>query len=206
MFGAAGTSATERVDAAYDDASRPTSATVFGDGTATFVTSFQHDQRGFLTAGTDPRGYVAGGPPNAAYTNTVTVNAAGLTAQVKSPPVAVEEWGNSPSDQQQTVDTGYNTFGEVTQDRDARGMVTTTVYDVRGRVTQRSGQPYTPPGGSALTPTESWTYDDVGNVLSTVDPLGAWSFAAYDDLDRVWATTATERSPSATFTTYTDHR
>ncbi len=84
-------------------------------------------------------------------------------------------------------------------------MVTTSVYDVRGRVTQRSGQPYTPPGGTALTPTESWTYDDVGNVLSTVDQLGAWAFAAYDDLDRVWATTATERSPSATFTTYTDH-
>ncbi|WP_261574215.1 DNRLRE domain-containing protein [Frankia gtarii] len=189
VFGAAGTSATERVDAAYDDASRPTSETVFGDGTATFVTSFQHDQRGFRTAGTDPRGYVAGGPPNAAYTNTVTVNAAGLIAQVKSPPVAVEEWGGSPSDVQQTVDTGYNTFGEVTQDRDARGMVTTSVHDVRGRVTQRSGQPYTPPGGSALTPTESWTYDAAGNPLTHTDRRGKITTTVYDKLNRPVAVT-----------------
>ncbi len=48
-------------------------------------------------------------------------------------------------------------------------------------------------------------YDDAGNVTSTVSPVGVWAFAAYDDLDRVWAATETERSPQAMFTTYADH-
>lgn len=59
--------------------------------------------------------------------------------------------------------------------------------------------------GTATAGVSRINYDDVGNVLSTVDQLGAWTFFAYDDLDRVWATTDTERTPAATFTTYTVH-
>ncbi|MCK9930394.1 DUF6531 domain-containing protein [Frankia sp. Mgl5] len=189
VFGAAGTTATERVDVAYDDASRPTSETVFGDGTATFVTNYQHDQRGFVTAVTDPRGYVAGGPPNAAFTTTVATNQIGLTSRTTSPPVAVEEWGAAPTDQQQTSDGILNTFGEVTRSRDARGNVTAIVYNAVGQPTQRSGQPYTPPGGSAITPTESWTYDDNGNVLTHTDRRGETTTAVYDKLNRPVAIT-----------------
>ncbi|WP_018640715.1 DNRLRE domain-containing protein, partial [Parafrankia elaeagni] len=189
VFGAAGTSASERIDATYDNASRLTSETVFGDGTDAFVTTYQNDQRGFATAVTDPRGYVAGGSPNPAFTTTLKVDPAGQATQVKSPPVPVEEWGAGPTDQQHTADDGYNTFGEVTHSRDTRGNVTTTVYNVLGQASQVSGQPYTPPGGSAITPTESWTYDDNGNTLTHTDPRGETTTAVYDKLDRPVAIT-----------------
>ena len=41
--------------------SRLSSETVFGDGATTFVTTYQRDQRGYVTGTTDPRGYVSGG-------------------------------------------------------------------------------------------------------------------------------------------------
>ncbi|WP_250290200.1 DUF6531 domain-containing protein, partial [Frankia sp. CiP1_Cm_nod1] len=253
LAGAAGTSATARVDVGYDNASRPTSQTVFGDGTASFVTTTLRDQRGFVTGTADPRGYVSGGPPDPAYTTNATVDAAGRVTQVQAPSVQVEENGGTPGAARPATDLGYNTFGEVSHARDARGLVTTTGYDRRGRTVQVTEPSYTPPGGGALIPTRSWAYDangnpltytdargqttttvydrrnrpvavtdpqvagqpaagvsrlvydDAGNVTATVNPVGVWAFAAYDDLDRVWATTATERSPQATFTTYTDH-
>ncbi|WP_322763367.1 DUF6531 domain-containing protein, partial [Frankia sp. Cr2] len=253
VSGAAGTGTTGRVDTGFDSASRPTSATVFGDGSATFVTTMLRDQRGFVTGSADPRGYVAGGAPDPAYLTTSSVDAAGRRTQVKAPSVLVEENGAAASSSRPTIDIGYDTFGEVTHSRDARGLVTTRSFDRLGRPTQVSYPVYTPPGGSALTPVESWTYDrngnvlthvntrgktattvydrrnrpvavteplvagasaagvsrlgydDAGNVTSSVNAVGVWTFLAYDDLDRVWAATATERSPQGTFTTYTDH-
>ncbi|MEX5637487.1 DNRLRE domain-containing protein, partial [Parafrankia sp. FMc2] len=189
VLGAAGTAATERVDVAYDDASRPTSETVFGDGTATYVTTVQHDQRGFVTGVTDPRGHVAGGPPNPAFRTTVETNQIGVTSRTTSPLVAVEEWSGSPTDQTQTVDGILNVHGEVIRDRDARGNVTSITYNAAGQVTGRSGQPYTPPGGSAITPTESWTYDDNGNVLTHTDARGETTTTVYDKLNRPVAIT-----------------
>ncbi|MCK9903998.1 DUF6531 domain-containing protein [Frankia sp. Cpl3] len=189
VLGAAGTAATERVDVAYDDASRPTSETVFGDGTATYVTAIQHDQRGFVTGVTDPRGYVAGGPPNAAFTTTIATNQVGVTSRTTSPLVAVEEWGGSPTDQTQTVDGIVNVHGEVIRDRDPRGNVTSITYNAAGQVTGRSRQPYTPPGGSAITPAESWTYDDNGNVLTHTDARGETTTYVYDKLNRPVAVT-----------------
>jgi YD repeat-containing protein len=237
VIGAAGTSDTGRADFGYDDAGRMTSETVFGDGTATFVSTLQRDQRGAVTGATDPRGYVPGGPPDPAYTTSQTVNPAGQLTQIKAPPVQVEENGGTATSQQPTTDIGHNTFGEVTHRRDARGLVTTATYNHLGHLTQLSHPSYTPPGGSAITPTESWTYDangnvlthtdsrgqttstvydkrnrpvavtdpqvagapaagvrrlvydDAGNTTSVVDQTGAWTFFAYDDLDRIWATT-----------------
>ncbi|WP_054567210.1 DNRLRE domain-containing protein, partial [Frankia sp. R43] len=190
VLSAAGTTATERVDAAYDDASRPTSQTVFGDGTATYITTYQRDQRGFVTGVTDPRGYVAGGPPNAAFTTTIGTNQIGVTSKTTSPLVSTEEWGAAPTDQTQSVDGILNVHGEVIRDRDARGNVTAITYNAAGQPTQRTRQPYTPPGATtAITPTESWTYDDNGNVLTYTDARGETTSTVYDKLNRPVAIT-----------------
>ncbi|KJE21709.1 RHS repeat-associated core domain, partial [Frankia torreyi] len=189
VSGAAGTSATERTDFGYDNASRLTSQTLFGDGTTTFVTTYQRDQRGFVTGGADPRGYVAGGAPDAAYVSNATVNAAGAITQVKAPSVPVEENGGAPAAQRPAADLGYDTFGEITQRRDPRGQVTTTAYDALGRPTQATHPSYTPPGGSAITPVESWTYDHNGNPLTHVDTRGQTTTTVYDALNRPVAVT-----------------
>ncbi|WP_416210751.1 RHS repeat domain-containing protein, partial [Frankia sp. Cas8] len=189
VTGAAGTSTTGRVDTGFDNASRPTSATVFGDGSATFVTSMLRDQRGFVTGTADPRGYVAGGAPDPAYLTNSSVDAAGRLAQVKAPSVSVEENGGSATGSRPTADIGYNTFGEVTHSRDGRGLVTTRSFDRLGRTTQVSYPAYTPPGGSALTPVESWSYDHNGNVVSHVNMRGKTATTVYDKRNRPVAVT-----------------
>ncbi|WP_283215120.1 DNRLRE domain-containing protein [Pseudofrankia sp. DC12] len=187
--GAAGTSTTERTEYGYDNASRLTSTTVFGDGVARFTTAVTRDQRGYTTTLVDPRGYTPGSAFDPAYTTHVTTNPAGAVGQVTAPSVQVEENGNAASAGTPTGTVGYDTFGEVTQTRDARNLTTTTTYDALGRPTQVSHPSYTPPGGSASTPSESFTYDHNGNVLTHVDTRGQTTTAVYDMRDRVVSVT-----------------
>ncbi|WP_239405159.1 DNRLRE domain-containing protein, partial [Frankia sp. Cj3] len=189
VSGAAGTSTTGRVDIGYDNASRVTSRAVFGDGSATFVSTTLRDQRGFVTGTADPRGYVAGGSPDPAYLTNSSVDAAGRVTQSKAPPVLVEENGATATSGRPTSDVGYNTFGEATHRRDTRGLVTTRIVDRLGRVTQTSYPAYTPPGGSVLTPVESWTYDRNGNVLTHVNTRGKTTSTVYDRRNRPVAVT-----------------
>jgi|GEM_PF-1091051 len=237
----------------YDDANRVVWSTVHGDGADAFTTNYSRDQRGVLTAITDPRGHDPLGSPDPAFTTSYTADPAGRASQTTYPEVPVEENGGAASDENPTTAVGYNTFGEATDSRDARGEVTTTAYDALGHPVETTHPSYTPPGGSAIVPTESWTYDakgnvlthtdprgqttttvydkrdravaitdpqvsgapdagvtrkiydDAGNLLDTVDQNGAWTIYAYDDLNRRWAESATERSPLVAYTTYYDH-
>ncbi|WP_283215121.1 DNRLRE domain-containing protein [Pseudofrankia sp. DC12] len=187
---AAGTSATERTEYTFDDASRPTSTTVFGDGVARYTNAVSYDQRGQVTSTVDPRGYVSGGAPNSAYVTDLVNDAAGNPAQRILPPVQVEENGGTATTDRPSEEVGHNTFGEVTQVRDARNQVTTTTYDHLGRVTQKTYPSYTPPaGGSAINPTESWLYDDAGKPISHTDTRGQTTTTVYDKLNRTVAIT-----------------
>ncbi|EFC82515.1 DNRLRE domain-containing protein [Parafrankia sp. EUN1f] len=251
-FSAAGTTATGRVEDTFDDNSRPTSRTIFGDGVQRFTSAVAYDQRGEVTSTVDPRGYVPGGAPNPAYVTDQVTDAAGNLVQTISPPVQVEENGAAATTDRPSAEVGYNTFGEPTHARDARNQVTVTSYNHLGQVTQKTYPSYTPPaGGTAITPTEQWQYDNNGNPTTHIDTRGkttttvydrrdrpvaitdpqvtgqaaagvtrriyddadnlltevnqedGWTFYAYDDLDRRWATTATEQWLTQTFTTYT---
>ncbi|MBL7496454.1 DNRLRE domain-containing protein [Frankia sp. CNm7] len=187
---AAGTTTTERVEYTFDDVSRPTSTTVFGNGVERFTEAMTYDQRGEMTSRVDPRGYVSGGPPNSAYVTDHVSDAAGNPAQAIRPSVLVEENGAAATSDRPSEEVGYNTFGEVTHVRDARNQVTVTAYDHLGRVTQKTYPSYTPPGGgSAIVPTESWNYDDNGNPTTHVDTRGKTTTTVYDKRDRVVAVT-----------------
>ncbi|WP_307874757.1 DNRLRE domain-containing protein [Frankia nepalensis] len=190
QLSAAGTATTERIEYTFDDASRPTSITVFGDGVERYTDAVTYDQRGAVTSSVDPRGYVSGGAPNPAYVTDQVTDAHGNLVQKVSPPVLVEENGASAVTDRPSEEVGYNTFGEPTHVRDARNNVTVTSYDHLGRVTQKTHPSYTPPGGgSAIVPTESWLYNDDGDPISHTDTRGKTTTTVYDKLDRPVAIT-----------------
>jgi RHS repeat-associated protein len=79
-----------------------------------------------------------------------------------------------------TASAGYNTFGEQTHAKDPNGNVITMAYDELGRQTTITQPAYTPPGGSAITPTESYVYDAVGNLLEYTSRRGETTTYEYD--------------------------
>jgi RHS repeat-associated protein len=79
-----------------------------------------------------------------------------------------------------TATAGYNTFGEQTHARDPNGNVITIAYDKLGRRTTVTQPAYTPPGGTAITPTETYVYDAVGNLTSYTSRRGETTSYEYD--------------------------
>ncbi|MBL7632607.1 RHS repeat protein, partial [Frankia sp. CN6] len=190
QLSAAGTATTERIEYGYDNASRPTSTTVFGNGVERFTSAVTYDQRGEVTSSVDPRGYVPGGAPNSAYVTDQVTDAHGNTVQEIHPPVQVEENGAAAVTDRPSEEIGYNTFGEPTHVRDARNKVKVIGYNHLGQVTQVTHPSYTPPGGgSAIVPTEAWSYDDNGNTVSHTDTRGKTTTTVYDKRDRPVAVT-----------------
>ncbi|WP_307874373.1 DNRLRE domain-containing protein [Frankia nepalensis] len=187
--GASGTGDTLRAEFTYDDASRMLSSTVLGDGADRFTSAVTRDQRGHVVSSVDARGYVANAPPDTDYVTDYVTDQAGRLTEALAPPVQVEENGAAPTTPRPSGEVGHNTFGELTHSRDARGQVTVTSYDTLGQVTQVAHPSYTAPGGSPVTPTEAWTYDDNGNVLTQTDARGEVTTAVYDRLDRLVAVT-----------------
>ncbi|HEX5614477.1 MAG TPA: alpha/beta hydrolase [Acidimicrobiia bacterium] len=173
----------------YDTSHRPIETTV-ENGSFDVTTWFGYDQRGNLVRTVNPRG---SGPTDAAYTTTNTYDAADRIARVTSP--AVSAWVTDPSDgsidettnvSAQTT-TGYDTFGNPIRSVDANGNATTSTYDKLDRQLTITHPQYTPiTGGAALTPTESFQYDDVGNLRFQTNRRGYTTEYRYDQLNRVY--------------------
>jgi len=185
----AGTSASERTEYGYDDASRPTSRTVLGYDGDDLTEDIIRDDRGFVTSTIDPRGHNPSGPPDTDYATDQVTDTHGHVVQTIHPPVDVEENGAAAASDRPSEEVGYNTFGEITHTRDARNQVTVTTYDHLGRVSQKTYPSYTPPGGSAIVPTEQWSYDDNGNPTSHIDTRGQTTTTVYDKRSRPVAVT-----------------
>lgn len=179
----AGSTGSRETDYAWNAGNFETSQTV-KDGSTSLVTSYTVDQLGHLTSITDPRGNASGGTPSA-YTTTMTYDPAGNRQTMTAPPVQVTQNGAAPASAQPSVTFGYDTFGEQTQVQNPLGLVTSYGYDGEGRVTAVTGPSYTPPGGTAITPVSTTTYDGNGNVLSQTDPAGNTWTRVYDQLGDV---------------------
>ncbi len=140
------------------------------------TTSMTYDSRGLEKTTTDPLG----------RTTSMTYDALGRKTAVIAPAVASESNGSAPVTATPTTTTGYDTYGETTQVRDPNGNVTTTAFDAQGRQSQITYPSYTPPGGTAVVPTELFTYDAVGNLTGKTDRRGKTSTFTFDMLNRVW--------------------
>ncbi|WP_203935351.1 polymorphic toxin-type HINT domain-containing protein [Planosporangium mesophilum] len=173
----------EVVSYAYGDDGLVRTRTVLGDGTSQ-VTSYAYDQRGLLTSTTDARGTATGADP-AAYTSTFSYDEAGRLVTAIGPPVAAESGGGAPQTVRPTQVTGYNAFDEAVASKDELGNVTRTGYDKLGRPVTVTEPTYTPPGGSPVIPVTRSSYDGLGNLVETVDPLGNSTRYGYDRLNRM---------------------
>ncbi|MEE6262424.1 LamG-like jellyroll fold domain-containing protein [Plantactinospora sonchi] len=138
------------------------------------TTSYQVDKRGLVTSVTDPMRNVT----NYEY------DAAGRLVTTTSPAVSVESFGGSgPVSSVAVARTGYNTFGEPTETQDPLTNTVTTRYDAIGRPVETILPEYTPPGGTPITGARTKTaYDQLGQVVSTIDPLDKETRYEYDSL------------------------
>ncbi|MGR6921114.1 RHS repeat-associated core domain-containing protein [[Actinomadura] parvosata] len=151
------------------------------NGDQDLTTTWTVDDRGLITAITDPRGN-ANGATAADYTTINRYDALGRLIETKAPSVQVDKAGAEPTTSRPTIRTGYDTFGNQTHTVDAEGRTFTTEYDKAGRAVQLTMPAYTPPGGTAVTPSVSHGYDAAGRRISTKDPRGYTTTIDYDAL------------------------
>ncbi|WP_220448352.1 LamG-like jellyroll fold domain-containing protein [Nonomuraea diastatica] len=178
----AGSDRAEVTEQAYTKTNLPTRTTV-ENGEEDLVTTVEYDDRGLAVAMTDPRGNVAGANKEA-YTTEMRYDALGRLTAATGPQVKVEKAGTA-ADARPTVRFGYDTLGAQTHETDAEGRTVVSVFDKAGRLTGQKAPSYTPPGGTALTPTTTWhTYDAAGQLTSTTDPRGQTTTFEYDRLGR----------------------
>ncbi|MFC8360260.1 LamG-like jellyroll fold domain-containing protein [Streptomyces griseorubiginosus] len=170
--------------AAYDPAGNVTQQTVT-DGTTTHTTTSTYDDRGLPLTTVSPRGNVSGADA-AAYTTAYRYDALGRLVQETAPTVQVEENGAAAATSKPTTLTGYNTFGEAIDTKDARGKVTRSEVDRLGRTTSVTLPDYTPSGStSPLTATTRTTYTPLGTPRTVTDPLGRVTSFGYDQFGQI---------------------
>ncbi|GHE27425.1 hypothetical protein GCM10017673_31990 [Streptosporangium violaceochromogenes] len=186
-FTGAGTTRTEVTDYQYNTMRQMTRQTV-ENGTVDLVTTSTYDDRGLLTATVDPRGN-ASGATAADFTTTMRYDIAGRLVEAKAPQVAIEKNGAATVNGRPTIKYGYDSVGLRTQIVDAEGRTVTSSYDKTGRLVSTTAPAYTPPGGTAVTPTVGLTYDAAGRQTQVTDPRGHVTTTDYDALGRPVRTT-----------------
>ncbi|MEH1092231.1 LamG-like jellyroll fold domain-containing protein [Micromonospora sp. CPCC 205739] len=148
------------------------------------------DQDGLPTSVTDENG----------NTTFQSYDEEGRVVKTTAPAAMVEQAGQLPALANAVSWTGYNTFDEPTDSKDANGNWSVTGYDAAGRVVSQKMPSYTPPGSATpIVPETTQTYDAVGQVTSVTDPLGKITRYDYDQLGRL----SKETAPNDGATTYT---
>lgn len=171
----------KETDYTYDAAGNELSNSL-RSGTTSLLTSTVRDERGLAVRTVDPRGTVTGGTP-AAFTTTIEYDELARPINLTAPPVAAESNGTAAQTVSPTKKIGYNTFGEVVTDADANGRVTNIDVDAFGRPIKVTLPAYTPPGSTQpMSAERRATYDALGRLTSTIDPLGSTATFGYDQL------------------------
>ncbi|MFI6706607.1 LamG-like jellyroll fold domain-containing protein [Nonomuraea sp. NPDC050478] len=183
----AGSTREEIVSYAYNAAGIKTRQTV-ENGDQDLITTWTVDDRGLITAVTDPRGN-ADGATAAHFTTDNRYDALGRLIEAKAPAVQVDKAGAEATSTRPTVRSGYDTSGNQTHQVDAEGRTLTTAYDKASRVVAVTSPAYTPPGGTAVTPSITHQYDPAGRLVKTTDPRGYDTTLEYDALGNLVRTT-----------------
>ncbi|MFC0540264.1 LamG-like jellyroll fold domain-containing protein [Kutzneria chonburiensis] len=123
-------------------------------------------------------------------TTNYTYDGNGLLVGTTTPAADVWQAGKLTSNVRGVTTLGRNTFGEVTQSRDASGGVTTTARDGMGRATAAILPNYTPPGSSTpITATTVTEYDHAGNAVKVTDPLKRVTVNTYNPYNKLLTST-----------------
>jgi RHS repeat-associated protein len=167
---------------AYNTSGWPTAQTV-ENGADDLVTTFGYDARGARTWTVDPRGN-ASGAVAADFRTDSAYDLLGRLVESQAPPVSIEAVGGTAVSGRPTVRYGYDAIGNRTGTVDPRGAVTRATFDRLDRMTRIDHPEYTPPGGSLLAPYETFSYDDVGNLVSRRDRRGQVTDFVFDARNR----------------------
>jgi RHS repeat-associated protein len=138
------------------------------------TTIYTRDQRGLVTSEQDP-----------AHNITTVANDEDGRAVVSTAPAASSQTGTgaAPVTANPVTTTGYDTFGDIAEESDANGKVTTYGYDQDGRQTSSTDPSYTPPGATApVNGTTLVVYNNLGLETRETDPLGNITGYGYDQL------------------------
>ena len=186
---------TELTEYAYAPDNQVSSTTVHNDAgaAAELVTAASYDERGLLSALTDPNG----NRTDYAY------DATGAQVSVTGP--AVDTWvnGTRSAGVRPASTTGRNTFGEPTGARDPDGNTATAVVDAMGRVTEQHLPTYQQPGVSGpVNAVSTMDYDHAGNVVREADPLNRVTTYEYDRFGMLTKQTEPSIGTVPTVTTY----
>ncbi|ATO85562.1 hypothetical protein ACWT_6147 [Actinoplanes sp. SE50] len=148
----------------YDAMGRATSTTMTDptDSPQALITATKRDPRGLPVSVTDPAGAVT----------SYTYDNAGRQERIVEPARSVWRNGVATDNVTPTSVAGRNTFGELTESRDANGAVARIVRDGAGRQVEQILPAYTPPGSTAITPSTKTAYDDRGLAVTETDGLG----------------------------------
>lgn len=163
--------------------------TLPASGSSVRTTTWKLDQRGLPTSTTDANG----------NTTDYGYDEAGQQTVVSEPTVNAEANGGTAAATRPVSYTGYNTFGEDTETKDALGNIVTTAYDAEGQESSTTLPNYTPPGSSTpITATIYNEYNKLGQVSAEVDALGNRTAYAYTQLGDI----ATVTEPGNVLTKY----
>jgi RHS repeat-associated protein len=189
--GSAANGGSSLISYAYDPAGTLHSQTVHDTGgpATSLTTTWQYNQDGQPVSMTSPRGNVSGATP-ANYTTSYGYDLAGQLVTQTEPSVSVQDYVNQAATAATPVTTGgYDTFGDLTQVKDPNQGVTSATYDGGGHVTSVTSPSYTPPGGSAITATTAYGYDEVGDLTRVTDAKNNVACYTYDALGDVTSET-----------------
>ena len=178
----------------FDARNRPTSITASVGGLApNRTTTYTYTKFGTAATETGPRGGVT----------TYTYDLLGRASTVTAPAVSHEEVGGTAVVAGAVTTKAYDTFGNLTQERDARNAITTTSYDLQNRKV-RVDYPACTTGCSVSAAFETWTYSAASQILTAKDRRGQTTTFAYDTLKRNVRVTLPQVgvAPAATRTTH----
>lgn len=160
----------------YEEMGRPkTKSTVLTTSPATLATTtFEYDLAGNLVSILDPEG-------------NETVHAYDNTGRLEKTihPSASHWAGSSLITTTAEERFGYNAFGNLTHHQDPLGHITEDTYNQMSRLVGRTHPEYDDHTATPVAPTESFTYDHDGNLLSHTGRDGEVTSFEYDELGRL---------------------
>jgi RHS repeat-associated protein len=158
----------------YDPRNRPLTISVGVGGLAPNRTStYTYTKWGTVATEVNPRGALT----TYAYDNL------GRVSSVTAPAVSHEAVGGTAAVSSAVITKGYDTFGNVTHERDPKNQVTISTFDGQNRRT-RLDNPACTIGCQPGATFETWSYSNSGQVLTHRDPRGNTTSYLYDTLKR----------------------
>ncbi|MDP9796435.1 RHS repeat-associated protein [Catenuloplanes nepalensis] len=190
--GAAQPGRTETVRSEYGPDNQVATAEVALDGGGTLTSAVTYDERGLPRTKRNAR----------LATTDYEYDANGALTRTVAP--AVDTWTNGvkATNIRPAEVTGYNTFGEPTEVREPAGAVTSSAYDLDGRMVSVTGPAHAPPGRVTIIPVTTFEYDRLGRMSKTTDPLQGVFETGYDPHGNVLTETLPPVGDAPSTTTY----